>query len=85
MWVAIAAWADKLYNLPILLNPPNETLTWPDVINAVKVIPELQQTVTNIISQLNFQTLINLQTLQAALDDADGMLETISVKLQEMQ
>jgi hypothetical protein len=85
MFDDIAAMRDKVSTLPILPYPPNETLTWEDVINTVKVIPELQQTVTNIISQLNSQSLINLQTLQAALDEADGSLETISVKLQEMQ
>jgi hypothetical protein len=85
MWNAMNIWGPKINNLPKLPNPPNETLTWEDVINAVKMIPELQQTVTNIISQLNSQSLINLQTLQAALDEADGSLETISVKLQQMQ
>jgi hypothetical protein len=81
----MAAWRDKVSTLPILPNPPEQSLTWLDVINAVKVIFELQQTVTNIISQLNSQSLINLQTLQAALDKADGSLETISAKLQQMQ
>jgi hypothetical protein len=85
MWNTMNNWGPKINNLPKLPNPPNETLTWEDVINAVKMIPELQQPVTNMISQLNSQSLINLQTLQAALDEADGSLETISVKLQEMQ
>jgi hypothetical protein len=81
----VVAIKDKVYTLPMLPNPLEETLTWVDVISAVSMIPELQQTVTNIISQLNSQSLINLQTLQAALDQADGSLETISVKLQQTQ
>jgi hypothetical protein len=85
IWTAINNWAPKLLNLPTLPNLPNEILTWGDVVNAVKMIPELQQTVTNVISQLNSQSLINLQTLQTALDQADGSLETISAKLQQMQ
>jgi hypothetical protein len=85
MFDDITAITDKVSILPILPLPPNETLTWGDVINAVKMIPELQQTVTNMISQLNVQSLINLETLQAALDNADGSLETIATRLQQMQ
>jgi hypothetical protein len=56
--------------------------TWNDIVHAV---PELQQTVSNMISQLNAQSLIDLTTLQTALDNADGSLETIANILQEMQ
>jgi hypothetical protein len=40
--------------------------------------------VTNIISQLNSQSLIDLGALQSPLDNADGSLETISFRLQQM-
>jgi hypothetical protein len=40
--------------------------------------------VTNIISQLNSQSLIDLGTLQTALDPVDGSLETISYRLQQI-
>jgi hypothetical protein len=49
------------------------------------MIPELQQTVTNIISQLNAQSLIDLGTLQTALDEGDRSLQTIADRLQQMQ
>jgi hypothetical protein len=45
------------------------------------MIPELQQTVSNMISQLNAQSLIDLNTLQTALDNSDGSLETIASRL----
>jgi hypothetical protein len=59
--------------------------TWSEIDNAVSMIPELQQTVSNMISQLNAQSLIDLGTLQTALDNADGTLETIAERLQQMQ
>jgi hypothetical protein len=37
------------------------------------------------ISQLNAQSLIDLNTLQTALDNADGSLETIANRIQKMQ
>jgi hypothetical protein len=56
--------------------------TWSDLVNAVT---ELQQTVSNMISQLNAQSFIDLGTLQTALDEADCTLETIAEILQQMQ
>jgi hypothetical protein len=45
----------RLPDIPILLNS-NEPLTWWEIISAVKMILELQQTISNIISQLNAQS-----------------------------
>jgi hypothetical protein len=56
--------------------------TWSGLVNAVT---ELQQTVSNMISQLNAQSLIDLNTLQTALDEADGSLQTIADRLELMK
>jgi hypothetical protein len=67
------------------LPTPSEPLTWTKLVNSVKMILELQQTVSNIISQLNAQSLIDLGTLQTALDEGDRSLQTIADRLKEMQ
>jgi hypothetical protein len=74
----------RIVEIPILPSV-NESLTWTQLVNAVKMIPELQQTVSNMISQLNAQSFIDLNTLHTALDEADGSLQTIADRLQQMQ
>jgi hypothetical protein len=73
----------KLSYVPI--NTSFNSTIWNTVHAAADMIPELQQTVTYMISQLNAASLIDLNSLHTALDEADGSLQSIADRLELMK